>query len=283
MDAIDSYFLQPISGLYEHMPIIRTAIIVIVLFALFSALVTYLKKILLKHTKSKHHKSDIEIFSKIIRIIFLVFLVFAGFSSYFGSWTGIGISAGLLTAAVGWALQRPITGVAAWVMIVTKRPFEIGDRIMIGSIKGDVISISLSHIHLREVGGLVKSEHYSGRTVLLPNSTLFEERIINYTLDDEYVLDEAVTLVTYESDLEKAKDICLKSTNKFLDPSLKKKKELPHLAIVQKDSGIEIRVRYMATIANRVAIKTKIHDDIITTISKEKHVDIAYPHMHLVR
>ena len=42
--------------------------------------------------------------------------VFASFFSLFG---------GML---LGWSLQAPVSGLAAWVMVTLKRPFRIGDR-----------------------------------------------------------------------------------------------------------------------------------------------------------
>ena len=43
---------------------------------------------------------------------------------------------------LGWSLQRPVTGVAAWLMVMIKRPFMIGDRIIIQGVRGDVLEIS---------------------------------------------------------------------------------------------------------------------------------------------
>ncbi len=73
-------------------------------------------------------------------------------------------------------------------MVVTKRPFDIGDRIIIGDIKGDIVDINLSHIRMLEVGGLTEDEEVSARIVMVPNWMLFEKNIIDYTLDNDYVI-----------------------------------------------------------------------------------------------
>ena len=201
-------------------------------------------------------------------------------SSLGGSWAGLGIGLGLLSAALGWALQRPITGIAAWIMIITKRPFEIGDRVIIGDTKGDVIDISLTHVHLGEVGGTISSEENSGRVILIPNSILFEQKIINYTLQDEYILDQAVTLVTYESNFEKAKKICLDATKKFFDKNIKDGR--PYIRIVQGESGIEVKARYKVKAVDRIEVFSNINNEIITNISKTKDVQIALPHREII-
>ena len=275
--------LESINGLVAYTPLIRTIVIVVILFVIFNIVLALIKKSLLKKVKTKKQISNVEIFSKIIKIIFLIILVLSAFSSYYGSWTGLGIGAGLFSAALGWALQRPITGIAAWIMVVTKRPFEIGDRIVIGDTKGDVVNISLTHIYLSEVGGTIASEESSGRVILIPNSILFEQKIINYTMKDEFILDEVITLVTYESNLEKAKEICLNAGIKFLDDEVKDKKELPFIRVFQQDSGIHVKVRYKVRASKRIETASNINNEIINKISNTKDVNIAYPHMHLIR
>ena len=275
--------LSQLNGLANYVPLIRTIIIVFVLFIILNLIIAFIKKRLLLKVKSKKQKSNVEIFSKIIRIILIIIIVFTAFSSYSGSWTGLGIGAGLFSAALGWALQRPITGIAAWIMIITKRPFEIGDRIMMGDTKGDVVDISLTHVYLTEVGGTIASEEPSGRIIMIPNSILFEQKIINYTMKDEFILDEVITLVTYESNLDKAKEICYKAALNNLDPELKERKELPFVRVFQQDSGIHVKIRYMVRTSKRIEILSNVHNEIINEISKAKDVNIAYPHMHLVK
>jgi small-conductance mechanosensitive channel len=49
-------------------------------------------------------------------------------------------------------LQKPISGVVAWLIIVTRRPFYIGDRIIIAGKKGDISNITLTYFLLDEIG-----------------------------------------------------------------------------------------------------------------------------------
>lgn len=275
--------LSQITELERYIPLIRTIIIVIVIFLIISFIISLIKKGLLKKVKSKKQRSNVKIFSKILKIILFIGLILIAFSSYYQSWTGLAVWAGLFSAALGWALQRPITGIAAWIMVVTKRPFEIGDRILIGNTIGDVSEISLTHIYLKEIGGTIASEESSGRVILIPNSILFEQKIINYTMQDDFILDEVITLVTYESDLEKSKEICLKAGLNFLDPEMKDKKEFPYIRVFQQDSGIHVKVRYNVRPSKRIETLSNIHNEIITNINKTQDVNIAYPHIQVVR
>ena len=86
---------------------------------------------------------------------------------------------------LGWSLQAPVTGIAAWLMLILKHPFKIGDRVIIAGITGDVMDITLTHVILNQVGGTVSSEERSGRGILIPNAILFAQTITNYTLEEE--------------------------------------------------------------------------------------------------
>jgi small-conductance mechanosensitive channel len=273
-----SYILTAIG---DFLPIVRTVLIISVIFVLFTIFVNSIKKVLLKRTKTKKQKSNVKIFSRIINYSFFVLIVLIAIFSYSGSWSSLGLTVGLLSAAMGWALQKPITGVAAWIMIVTKRPFEIGDRIIIGGVRGDVADITLTHIYLREIGGMATSEESSGRTIMVPNSIMFEQNIINYTLQDDYILDEVVLSVTYESDLDKAKKIGIESAKEILKEFPELKSE-PYVRTYFQANGINVHIRYFTHAEKRQETSSKVTQEIFKQISKTKSVEFAYPHTEIV-
>ena len=115
-----------------------------------------------------------------MRYALLITLVIIGALSYWGSSTGFGISIGLISAALGLALQKPILNIAAFVMIVTKRPFLLGDWIAIGDFQGEVKEISVTQTFLLETDDRPKSGSKS-RIIILPNFMFLEQPIVNYT------------------------------------------------------------------------------------------------------
>ncbi|MBU1051356.1 MAG: mechanosensitive ion channel family protein [Nanoarchaeota archaeon] len=266
----------------KFIPVVRIVLIVLALFVVFSIILGFIKRGLMKRAKSKKQKSNIQIFSRIFQITFLVLIVIVAIFSYVGSFTGLGIAAGLISAALGWALQRPITGVAAWVMVVVKRPFNIGDRIIIGDVKGDVKDITLTHIVLDEVGGLVNSEVASGRVIMVPNYLLYELNIINYTHQNDFIIGETIVQITYESNLDKAIKISFDSAMKFTEEASQKLKQEPMIRIAMAGSGIDIKVRFYGEAYNIQKITSDITKEIYDRIQKEKDVEIAYPHTEVV-
>jgi len=261
--------------------ILRAITIVLILYLFFRVIFRSVKIRFLKKAKTKKERSNVEIFFRVIQYAIVVLVIIFGFLFFGGSFTGIGLAAGLLSAALGWALQRPISGVAAWLMVIMKRPFEIGDRIIIGPIKGDVLDITLTHIHIGEIGGTINAEENSGRIVLIPNAKLFEEDIINYTKENEDILDEVKFSVTFESNIEKAKKIAEDSASKVLEKFGKKIQE-PYLRTWFQPNGIDVVIRYFVSAILRENIRSQITQEIYNKIQPSKDVEFAYPHTEVV-
>lgn len=59
---------------------------------------------------------------------------------------------GVLGAGLTLALHQPITSIAGWPLILIRRPYETGDRIQTGNIKGDVIDVRLFYTSILEIG-----------------------------------------------------------------------------------------------------------------------------------
>lgn len=271
-----------LSSLKGFFPILKIIALIAGIFLFFDFVINFTKKRLLKKIKAKKLRSNVEIFSRASKYVVFLILVIVGIFSYAGSWTGLGLGIGLFSAALGWALQKPITGIAAWIMVVFKRPFILGDRVIIGDVRGDVEDISLTHIYLREIGGIVAGEENSGRIIMIPNSLLFEKNIINYTSKNEYVLDQVVVLVTYESDIKEAAKISLKSAKKHAKEAIEKISKEPYVRTFFDPNGIKVSVRYFSPAKNLQEVSSKITQEIHGQISKNKKVRIAYPHAEVI-
>jgi small-conductance mechanosensitive channel len=253
---------------------------------IFLILLKLIQRYLLKRVKTKKQASNIKVFLGLIKFIFIFFLVVILISLFHGNLTQLGFVAGLLSVAFGWALQKPISGVVAWLILIIRRPFDIGDRVIISDLKGDVTDITLTHIFLNEVGGTIEGEERSGRTIMIPTSVIFEKEIINYTRESDYILVEIVTNITYESNLQKAEDIITSAVHKIMEPFYKDfPQRIPktsHIRLHFRDSGIEVTVRYYTLTMRRNLIATNIRRDIFHEIRKTKDVEFAYPHTEVL-
>jgi len=137
----------------SYMNIIELIFVIFIAYILFSLILTIFKRNLLKKVKRKKQVANVIEFFGLIKFIFVIFLLIVIFIAYYGSWGDIGFIAGLLTIALVMSLQKPISGIFAWLIIITRKPFSIGDRVIISQIKGDITDITLTHIYLEEVCG----------------------------------------------------------------------------------------------------------------------------------
>lgn len=262
--------------------LVTVAVTLIILIIIFKAV----KHFLLRKAKTKREISNITVFLDILKYTFILLLIIIIFSSYYGRWGDIGFLAGLLTVALGWALQKPISGVVAWLIIIIRRPFHIGDRIIISDIIGDVVDITLTHIFLKEVGGTIDGEEYSNRTIMIPTSIIFDQRVINYNYEDNFILDEVKVTVTYESDLIEAEKVVIEAVNTVLKTIIDKFPDhinkTPYTRLYFQDSGILINVRYYTIVAQRNKISTDIRREIYMRIRNSENIEFAYPHREIL-
>lgn len=132
---------------------------------------------------------------------------------------------GLVTAGLAFALQRVVTALAGYVVILRGATFNVGDRIKMGGVRGDVIGISFLQTTIMEMGqppstqgedpGMwVQARQYSGRIVTVTNAKIFDEPVYNYTKDFPYIWEEIRLPIPYESDWAAAERILLESAQR---------------------------------------------------------------------
>jgi small-conductance mechanosensitive channel len=119
------------------------------------------------------------------------------------NWYTALVSLGVLSLILGFALQTPITSLIGWVYLLIRQPYRVGDRIEIGSARGDVIDVSYLDTTLWEFGGpYLSTQHPSGRIIKFPNSLVLNETVYNYSWPlFPYVWNEIKVNIAYDSDL----------------------------------------------------------------------------------
>lgn len=206
-----------------------------------------------------------------------------------GSFRLLGLTVGLLGTMLGWSLQVPIRGLAAWVMVILKHPFRIGDRITVAGVTGDVIDIQLNHILLNQVGGTVQGEERSGRGILVPNAMLFSETLLNYnylgrqadavgTPASKSVLDEVLVRVSFSSDHASARDLCIAAAREALGSLGIAEERPPFVRSELLPWGVLLRVRYMTLPARRQETSSRVTECIWSSFRAHPDgVAFAYP------
>lgn len=188
---------------------------------------------------------------------------------------------------LGWSLQAPVSGFAAYLLISLKRPFRPGDRVQFPNLglTGDVKDIGPMYTVLDQVGGSVGSEEAVGRFILVPNAMLFSQVVINYTVQQEapYILDEVVVRITYDSDWETAERILIDAATQVTKDIIEATGHKPYIRSDFWDYGILMRLRYQTRVKDRAEIAYKINKRIFETIQQTPCVDLAIPFIYSYR
>lgn len=104
---------------------------------------------------------------------------------------------GLLGLGLSFAMQDMIANFISGIMILISRPFKIGDQIEAGGEEGTVQDIRIRATDIRT---------YDGRKVIIPNSKLYNDTIVNNTAYGSRRF-EVVVGVGYDDDIKTAKEI----------------------------------------------------------------------------
>jgi small-conductance mechanosensitive channel len=188
---------------------------------------------------------------------------------------------------LGWALQAPVSGFAAWVMVTLLRPYRIGDRILFHNLglTGDIVKFSSMYLTLNQVGGSIGSEEPVGRMVHVPNAMLFSQVVINYTHSmtaktSSYILDEALFRVTYDSDWDTVESILLNTAQQVTAEIIRKTGVQPYVRADTWDYGNLFRLRYMTDATDRPRIMYEIVKVATKEIQRNRNVDLAIPFIY---
>jgi small-conductance mechanosensitive channel len=145
-----------------------------------------------------------------VSLIVAAILILGVMSIWFDNPASLASALGLIGAGIAFALQRVITAVAGYFVILRGKTFNVGDRILMGGVRGDVVGLSFMQTRIMEMGqspreetdkkSWVRSRQFTGRIVTVTNDKVFDEPVFNYTHEFAYIWDEVSIPVRYCSD-----------------------------------------------------------------------------------
>ena len=210
----------------------------------------------------------------------------------------VGTFLGLVSAGVAIALKDVLADVAGWLILITKPPFDVGDRIQIGEHSGDVVDVSVLHFHLLEIGNWVESDQSTGRVIRVPNGRILVDPIANYTSEFPFLWHEVPVVVTFESDWRRAKKLMLEMvTDLSLETSQRAAEFLqtrPSRMLISYgtvtatvytsvlDHGICLSMRFLTDPRRRRGFDQTIWEGVLDLMSSEPDIDLAYPTQRFV-
>lgn len=265
-------FKQFIQSLPEKALNLGVRILLAVITLMVGIWITKLLRKIVKKSLQKA-KADVGVvqfvdsFIKIALYVVLGFTIAGSFGLDAASIVAVVGSAGV---AVGLALQGSLSNIAGGVLILLLKPFKVGDYIREDSKgnEGTVTEIQMFYTKLLT---------FDGKTVVLPNGTLANTSLVNFTEANFRRLDITVG-ISYDSDLKKAKELLtdLVNNNKLVLQD----KDKVIVVEALSDSCVTMAVKCHVKTENYWTLRGELLEDIKLTFDKEGIV-IPFPQLDI--
>ncbi len=194
----------------NYVPFIRKLSLSLFLIAIIYLISKLVEKLIYSQN---HLEGDRYNLLRIVRFLALVFSLIVGASFLFQNLYAAAVSFGLISLVLGFALQAPISSFIAWIYLILRRSYLVGDRIQIKGFRGDVVEINYLDTSILECNGdYLGNDRRSGRIIRFPNSLILREETINYSGPQvPFIWNETAIQIAYSSDLQFVEDCLLEA------------------------------------------------------------------------
>lgn len=212
---------------------------------------------------------------------------------------GLTVALGVAGAGIAFALQEVIASIAGWAAVSFGGFYEIGDRVQLGGIKGDVIDIGVLRTTLMELGQWVDGDLYNGRVVRVANSFVFKEPVFNYSGEFPFLWDEIKVPVKYGCDHHFARAtlerIAAQVVGHFTEEAesawqalvaryrIEHAQTAPMIMLVANDNWMEFTLRYVVNFKARRSTKDALFTALLDAVqASEGRLQLASATFQLV-
>lgn len=185
--------------------------------------------------------------------------------------SGLGVDAasilallGSASVAIGLAVQGSLSNLAGGILLLVLKPFSAGDYIKDGQEnEGTVEAVDIFYTQLITP---------DNRAIVLPNGTLANGTIVNFTKCGERRFDIPVS-ISYESDIRQAKEVIMRLLQD--DPSVLKEKEVNVFVDSLGEHGVNLTVRGWAATSDFWPARWRLTEQIKYALD-DAGIDIPY-------
>lgn len=181
----------------------------------------------------------------------------------------ISIIAGALSVGIGFGLQNVVNNFISGLILIYEKPVQEGDTVQVDTLMGRVSNIGIRSSTLST---------YDGAEVVVPNSNLISNQLINWTLSDNKKRVELKVGTAYGTDPHQVIDLLLKaalSHEKVINDPV----PVP-LFVGFGDNSLDFRllfwVRFEDGLKTQSDVAIKIYD-----LLKENKIEIPFPQLDL--
>lgn len=183
----------------------------------------------------------------------------------------LSVAFGALGVGIGFGLQSITNNFVSGLVLLFERPVKVGDRIEVGELTGDVVSIAI------RATTVVTNDNIA---VIVPNSELVTGRVVNWSLTDRNVRIRVPIGVSYGSDPLLVRDLLVSICQDH--PGILAEPKPEALFSGFGDSSLEFDLRvWTADYSNRPLVLISEINFRIFAAFKEHGIEIPFPQRDL--
>ncbi|MGH9304611.1 MAG: mechanosensitive ion channel family protein [Acidimicrobiales bacterium] len=201
---------------------------------------------------------------------------YASFPSTAGTVTGLILAAGFLSIVLGLAAQSTLSNLVSGMMVSITQPFQIGDAVVFGGEWCIVEDIRLTYSVLRT---------WDLRRLMVPNSMFQSNILVNYSAVDPTMLVIVYMVITFESNVDRAREIMVEEARKHPDFHPLGNLPITHVMDYQGGGsygGVNLR---LLSAARDQSTAFQVEKDLLYAIRgrfQKEGISIAYPTQRIV-
>ncbi len=274
----------PIPG--DYIPLAQKIVLAVMLISLVLLASRLIKKIV---NRKLENKTTIFNFNRVADLFATLLIIGIILSLLFANWYAAMVSFGIVSLILGFALQNLITSFFGWLYILIRKPYEIGDRIRIGNVYGDIINVSYIDTTLWEFNGdYLSGDHPSGRIIRFTNSKVFSEYVYNYSWPlFPFIWNELSFFISYNSDFKFTSDTVKRIVETEIGEAMVRRvkrfktilsdtpvdeldvNEYPSVILrAHNNTWVEVMVRYLVEPKNSGRVKKRLFEAVMEELKK---------------
>jgi len=252
-------------GNFTLSAILRAVIIFLVCIIAVKVLMRVFNKLILKMNVDKSLHAFIRTTVKILLYFVAVIIVADSLGIPITSLIAVLSVAGL---ALSLAIQGVLSNIAGGIMVLSSKPFGVGDYIEAGGVGGTVKEIGLAYTKLATA---------DNKLIYVPNSDISASQIVNYSANDARRIEIKIGASYDDSieDVKKALNEVIANNDVLEEPA----KPFVNVSAYQ-DSYIEYVVRVWVENAKYWDVHFKMLEDIKASFDKNK-ITMTYNHLNV--
>lgn len=132
-------------------------------------------------------------FSRMVQYAIIVIGVLVSFQVVGLDVSSLALLLGAIGIGIGFGLQNLTSNFIAGVLMLFERPINVGDRVQVGDVEGDVLEINMRATTVRSIRNVA---------IIVPNSEFITSTVVNWSHGDPRLVATIDVGVSYDSNLD---------------------------------------------------------------------------------